>query len=52
LTLLVTIMAGAYPAFLLSAFRPAAILRGHAPGSTKSGWLRRGLVVSSSPFRR
>ncbi len=45
LTLLVTIMAGAYPAFLLSAFHPAAILRGHAPGSAKRGWLRRGLVV-------
>ncbi len=45
LTLLVTIIAGAYPAFLLSAFRPAAILRGQTDGSAKSGWLRRGLVV-------
>jgi len=45
LVLLVTIMAGAYPAFLLSGFRPASILRGHAQGSAKSGRLRRGLVV-------
>ncbi len=45
LTLLVTILAGAYPAFLLSAFRPAAILRGHAGSATGKGRLRRGLVV-------
>jgi len=45
LTLLVTIMAGAYPAFLLSSFRPASILRGQSEGRRKSGWLRRGLVV-------
>jgi putative ABC transport system permease protein len=45
LTLLVTIMAGAYPAFVLSAFRPAAILRGHAGSGAGRGRLRRGLVV-------
>ncbi len=45
LTLLVTILAGAYPAFLLSAFRPAAILRGHAWSGTGKGRLRRGLVI-------
>jgi putative ABC transport system permease protein len=45
LTLLVTIMAGAYPAFLLSAFRPAAILRGQPEVGAGRGWLRRGLVV-------
>ena len=45
LILLVAIMAGSYPAFLLSAFRPASILRGHALGGAQSGWLRRGLVV-------
>ncbi len=45
LTLLVTIMAGAYPAFLLSAFRPAAILRGQAASGAGRGSLRRGLVV-------
>ena len=45
LVLLVTIMAGAYPAFLLSAFRPAPILRGQAPGGAGSGRLRRSLVV-------
>ena len=45
LTLLVTIMAGAYPAFLLSAFRPASILRGQAGSGAGKGRLRRGLVV-------
>jgi putative ABC transport system permease protein len=45
MTLLVTIMAGAYPAFLLSAFRPAAILRGQAGSGAGRGRLRRGLVV-------
>ncbi|MFH2107359.1 MAG: ABC transporter permease [Chrysiogenia bacterium] len=45
LTLLVTILAGAYPAFLLAAFRPAAILRGQAASGAGRGRLRRGLVV-------
>jgi putative ABC transport system permease protein len=45
LALLVTILAGAYPAFLLSAFRPAAILHGRSEGGAKRSWLRRGLVV-------
>ncbi|MBE0664664.1 MAG: ABC transporter permease, partial [Candidatus Aminicenantes bacterium] len=45
MTLLVTIMAGAYPAFLLSAYRPASILRGNAGSGAGRGRLRRGLVV-------
>jgi len=45
MTLLVTIMAGAYPAFLLSAYRPAFILRGNAGSGSGRGRLRRGLVV-------
>jgi putative ABC transport system permease protein len=45
LTLLVTILAGAYPAFLLSALRPASILHGRPEGSAGNGRLRRGLVV-------
>jgi putative ABC transport system permease protein len=45
LTLLVSVMAGVYPAFLLSAFRPASILRGQLKDGSGSGRLRRGLVV-------
>jgi len=40
------VLAGAYPAFVLSRFRPVRVLRG-ASGTTTGGggWLRRGLVV-------
>ncbi|NBB85928.1 MAG: FtsX-like permease family protein [Bacteroidetes bacterium] len=40
------VLAGAYPAFVLSRFEPARVLRG-ASGTTTGGggWLRRGLVV-------
>ena len=43
-TLLIGILAGLYPAFIVSSFKPAVILKS-AKSSTKS-WLRRGLVVT------
>jgi putative ABC transport system permease protein len=45
--LVVTVAAGAYPAFVLSGFEPVRVLRGASASSTSSGgWLRKGLVVT------
>lgn len=42
----VTLLGGAYPALILSGFRPTSILRGTSSTVTSSGgWLRKGLVV-------
>lgn len=45
ITIVTGLIAGSYPAFYLSSFKPAEVLKGKAKTGNASGWLRQGLVV-------
>jgi putative ABC transport system permease protein len=45
ITLITGLLAGSYPAFYLSGFKPALILKGKMIHSNMDAWLRKGLVV-------
>ncbi|MEZ4739313.1 MAG: FtsX-like permease family protein [Flavobacteriales bacterium] len=45
IALVLGVLSGVYPAFFLSSFRPALVLKGNTGSSTRGQALRRGLVV-------
>lgn len=45
ITIITGLIAGSYPAFYLSRFKPATVLKGHLPASLAELWMRKGLVV-------
>lgn len=43
--LMIGVVAGSYPAFVLSTFKPITVLKGSFKASTKGVWLRKSLVI-------
>jgi putative ABC transport system permease protein len=46
LTIVVTLLAGSFPALFMSSFSPATVLKGEVTKSGGTDWLRKGLVVA------